>query len=71
MKNQQYTTDNNPAQINEPEVVYTAASSSSNTGFIFKSEEQRLLKDAEAPAIETLMSFTRMMRRNAMFKKLQ
>ncbi|MFT3747880.1 MAG: hypothetical protein QM768_06160 [Agriterribacter sp.] len=69
--NKQYTNDNHPEQVNEPDVMYTASSAKNATGFVFESEDQRLLKDADAPPIEKLMSFTRMIRRNAMFNKLQ
>lgn len=63
--------ESQPNQVNEPEAMYPVSSSQNITGFIFETEEQRLLKDAEAPAIEKLMRFTRMIRRNTMFKKLQ
>ncbi|MFT3945886.1 MAG: hypothetical protein QM763_02835 [Agriterribacter sp.] len=69
--NKQYNNDGQPKQVNEPDVMYTAASAKKNAGFVFESEDQRLLKDADAPPIEKLMSFTRMIRRNAVFKKLQ
>ncbi|PVD52161.1 hypothetical protein DC498_10545 [Terrimonas sp.] len=69
--NKQYTSDSQPEQVNEPDALYTAPPAKSTAGFVFESEEQRLLKDAEAAPVEKLMSFTRMIRRNAMFKKLQ
>jgi hypothetical protein len=39
---------------------------SKNQGFVFESEEDRLLKDASRPDIEKIQLFTKMLRRNAM-----
>lgn len=71
MAGKQYINNDQPSQVNEPDAGYTASASKKAGGFIFESEEDRLLKDANALPIEKLMSFTRMIRRNAFLKKLQ
>jgi hypothetical protein len=43
---------------------------SKQQGFVFESEEDRLLKDALRPAMEKLQLFTKMLRRNAMLTHL-
>ena len=68
--NKQYKNDSPENMANEPDAIYTP-SSSKVKGFVTESEDERLLKDADAPPIEKLMSFTRMIRRNATLKKLQ
>ena len=57
------------SEVNEPEATYTSSNQQAK-GFVFESEDDRLLKDANQPPLEKLMSFTRMIRRNAMLKNL-
>jgi len=40
-----------------------------NSGFVFETEEERLLKDILRPPIEKLRLFTKMIRRNATLNK--
>lgn len=47
------------------------AKPSQNKGFVFESEDDRLITDATRPAIEKLQLFTQMIRRNSMFSKLK
>lgn len=56
---------------NEPEASYTANRSINPTGFFFESEDDRLIKDANRPDLEKLQLFTQMLRRNAIFDRLQ
>ncbi len=48
-------------QLNEPETGYT--------GFVHKSEEEKLLEDILRPHIEKLFLFTKMLRRNATLQR--
>ena len=57
------------SEIHEPDTTYTTANQQSS-GFVFESEDDRLLKDANLAAIQKLMSFTQMIRRNAMLKNI-
>lgn len=40
-------------------------------GFVFESEDDRLITDATRPAIEKLQLFTQMLRRSALFNKIR
>lgn len=62
-------TDPKPSMLEEPAEIYNAQSSQKQ-GFVFESEDDRLLTDATRPAIEKLQLFTQMIRRNSMFSKL-
>lgn len=72
-KNNHRQTNTAPEErmLNEPEESYTAIRSTNSTGFFFESEDDRLIKDATRPDSEKLQLFTQMLRRNAMFDKLQ
>jgi hypothetical protein len=48
-------------QVNEEQASYT--------GFIHKSEDERLRENIFRPPIEKLQLFTRMLRREALYKK--
>jgi hypothetical protein len=56
-------------EVQEPEATYTTYNQTPS-GFVFESEDDRLLKDANLPAIQKLMSFTQMIRRNTMLKNI-
>lgn len=56
-------------ELQEPEATYTTRNQK-NSGFVFESEDDRLLKDANLPSIQKLMNFTQMIRRNAMLKNI-
>jgi hypothetical protein len=56
--------------LEDPAESYNVKSSQ-NKGFVFGSEDDRLITDATRPAIEKLQLFTQMLRRNSMFNKLQ
>ncbi len=51
-------------EVHESQVPY-----GKNAGFVFESEEDRLLRDASLPPLEKLKSFTRMIRRSRMLKR--
>lgn len=57
------------SEVNEPDAVYNTANQQAS-GFVFESEDDRLLKDANLPPIQKLMSFTKMIRRNAMLRNM-
>jgi len=67
----QTNTDPDESMLNEPEESYTANSSTKSTGFVFESDDDRLIKDANRPDLEKLQLFTQMLRRNAIFDRLQ
>lgn len=57
-------------ELHEPQTPYGPASPQNTpAGFVFESEDERLLKDAALPPLEKLKSFTRMIRRNRMLKR--
>ncbi|HTN07403.1 hypothetical protein [Agriterribacter sp.] len=59
-----------PNMLEDPAESYNVKSSQSK-GFVFESEDDRLITDATRPAIEKLQLFTQMIRRNTMFNKLR
>lgn len=63
-------TDPEPNMLEDPAESYNVKPSQ-NKGFIFESEDHRLITDATRPAIEKLQLFTQMLRRNALFNQIR
>ena len=63
-------TDPEPNILEEPAESYNVKPSQEK-GFVFESEDDRLITDATRPAIEKLQLFTQMLRRNSMFNELR
>jgi len=61
---QKYKSNISSGELHEPQAPYGR-----KTGFVFESEEDRLLRDASLPPLEKLKSFTRMIRRSRMLKR--
>jgi hypothetical protein len=61
---QKYKPNISSGEVHEPQAPY-----SRNAGFVFESEDDRLLRDASLPPLEKLKSFTRMIRRSRMLKR--
>ncbi len=57
----------NDKAINEESVL---EDKQADYGFVYKSEEEKLLADIHRPYIEKLQLFTRMLRRNATLNKV-
>jgi hypothetical protein len=55
-------------KVNEAEVLYQLAYESQKNGFVYETEDDRLLKDASRSGIEKLQLFTQMIRRNRLLK---
>jgi hypothetical protein len=55
-------------KVNEAEALYQLAYESQKYGFVFESEDDRLLKDASRSGIEKLQLFTQMIKRNRLLK---
>ncbi len=64
-------TDPEPNMLEDPAESYHVTPPSRHKGFVFESEDDRLITDATRPAIEKLQLFTQMLRRNALFYKLR
>ena len=62
--------DPEPNMLEDPAETYHVKPPP-NKGFVFESEDDRLMADATRPAIEKLQLFTQMLRRNALFHKLR
>lgn len=60
---------NKPAALPNMEVHEPQAPYGKNAGFVFESEDDRLLRDISLSPLEKLKSFTRMIRRNKMLKR--
>jgi hypothetical protein len=66
MSERKNNTDNDQPsnKVNEAEASYQLADESQQFGFVYETEDDRLLKDASRSGIEKLQLFTQMIRRN-------
>lgn len=71
MAGNKYKHDNSEIKVAESDALYAVQSSQKVTGFVFETEDERLLKDADLPPLQKLMNFTKMIRRNAMLNNFK